>query len=88
MANGFSDRVLGAAGFGLCKAAISVAYITAMGSVSSSVGFVSELDFMFTMNAASFVTAFAVLLLVGRGVCVREGCPRCLPSSHCLSGSF
>lgn len=67
MANGFSDRVLGAAGFGLCKAAISVAYITAMGSVSSSVGFVSELDFMFTMNAASFVTAFAVLLLVGTG---------------------
>ena len=65
MANGFSDRVLGAAGFGLCKAAISVAYITAMGSVSSSVGFVSELDFMFTMNMASFVTAFVVLLLVG-----------------------
>ena len=67
MANGFSDRVLGAAGFGLCKAAISVAYITAMGSVSSSVGFVSELDFMFTMNMASFVTAFVVLLLVGTG---------------------
>ena len=47
---------LGALGFGLCKTAISVAYITAMGSVSSTVGFVSELDFMFAMNAISFAT--------------------------------
>ena len=50
---------LGALGFGLCKTAISVAYITAMGSVSSTVGFVSELDFMFAMNAISFATALA-----------------------------
>ena len=32
-----------AAGFGLCKTATSLAYITAMGSVSTSVGFVSQL---------------------------------------------
>ena len=58
---------LGALGFGLCKTAISVAYITAMGSVSSTVGFVSELDFMFAMNAISFATALAIIALVRAG---------------------
>ncbi len=67
MANGLADKALGAVGFGLCKTAISVAYITVMGSVSQSVGFVSELDFMFTMNATSFVTALVILLLAGFG---------------------
>lgn len=67
MANRFSGIALGAIGFGLCKTAISVAYITAMGSVSSTVGFVSELDFMFAMNAASFVTALVIIALVRTG---------------------
>ncbi|MFR1637929.1 MAG: hypothetical protein ACLSVD_01410 [Eggerthellaceae bacterium] len=58
---------LGALGFSLCKTAISVAYITAMGSVSSTVGFVSELDFMFAMNAISFATALAIIALVRAG---------------------
>ncbi|MEG0071700.1 MAG: LuxR family transcriptional regulator [Raoultibacter sp.] len=56
-----------ALGFGLCKTATSLAYITAMGSVSSSVGFVSELDFMFATNGASVVTAAGILGLLLRG---------------------
>ena len=67
MANRFAGIALGALGFGLCKTAISVAYITAMGSVSSTVGFVSELDFMFAMNAASFTTALVIIALVRAG---------------------
>lgn len=56
-----------ALGFGLCKTATSLAYITAMGSVSSSIGFVSELDFMFAMNAAAVITAASIIVLVLRG---------------------
>ena len=67
MTSKHADIALGALGFGLCKTAISVAYITAMGSVSSTVGFVSELDFMFAMNAISFATALAIIALVRAG---------------------
>lgn len=67
MANKLGSIALGAVGYGLCKTAISVAYITAMGSVPSSVGFVSELDFMFSMNVISFITASILILLVKAG---------------------
>ncbi len=50
--------ILSALGFGLTKAATSLAYMTAMGSVTSSIGFVSELDFMIAMNLAAFATGF------------------------------
>lgn len=56
-----------AAGFGLCKTATSLAYITAMGSVSTSVGFVSQLGFMFAMTAATIVTAVVIIALVRAG---------------------
>ncbi len=67
MKNKLVSIAVGVLGFGLCKTAISVAYITAMGSVSSTVGFVSELDFMFAMNASSFVTALVIIALVRCG---------------------
>lgn len=56
-----------ALGFGLCKTATSLAYITAMGSVSSSVGFVSQLGFMFAMTATTTVTALSIIALVRAG---------------------
>lgn len=54
-------------GFGLCKTATSLAYITALGSVSSSVGFVSQLGFMFAMTATTTVTALIIILLLRAG---------------------
>lgn len=59
--------VLSALGFGLTKAATSLAYMTAMGSVASSIGFVSELDFMIAMNLAAFATGFGIVWLVRAG---------------------
>ncbi len=56
-----------AVGYGLAKIATSLAYITAMGSVASSIGFVSELDFMFAMTLASAVTAAGVVVGVRSG---------------------
>lgn len=56
--------IAGTAGFGLCKTAVSVAYMTAMGSVFSTVGFVSEFDFMIPMLASSFLTSLAIVTLV------------------------
>lgn len=87
MANKFANIALGALGFGLCKTAISIAYITAMGSVSSSVGFVSELDFMFVMNAASFITACVIVVLVRVGK-LRPGSLSQVPAVIALLAGF
>ncbi len=54
-------------GFGFYKGATSLAYSTAMGSVPSAVGFVSELDFMFVVNGTSALTAVVLLILLARG---------------------
>ena len=43
MADGLAKTLAGVLGFGLCKTALGVAYLTAMGSVFSNVGFISEL---------------------------------------------
>ena len=53
MAHGLAKTLAGIFGFGFCKAALGVAYLTAMGSVISSVGFISELSFMVPMLVAS-----------------------------------
>ena len=42
-------------GFGLAKAATSLGYLSVMGSVGQSVGFVTELWFMFASEAASII---------------------------------
>lgn len=49
MADGLAKTLAGVLGFGLCKTALGVAYLTAMGSVFSNVGFISELSFMTPM---------------------------------------
>ena len=53
MADGLAKTLAGVLGFGLCKTALGVAYLTAMGSVFSNVGFISELSFMTPMLVAS-----------------------------------
>ena len=40
MADGLTKMALGIFGFGFCKASLGAAYMTAMGSVFSTVGFV------------------------------------------------
>ena len=54
-------------GFGLAKAATSLGYLSAMGSVGQSVGFVTELWFMFASEAASIIAASLVIALACRG---------------------
>lgn len=71
MSDGLAKTLAGIIGFGLCKAALGVAYLTAMGSAFSNVGFISELSFMVPMLVASLVTAFLIVLAARR---------RCLPS--------
>lgn len=67
MADRLGKTLAGMLGFGLCKAALGVAYLTAMGSVLSSVGFISELSFMVPMLVASLATAFLIMLAARRG---------------------
>ena len=70
-------------GFGLAKAATSLGYLSAMGSVGQSVGFVTELWFMFASEAASIIVASLVIALACRGA-VKPGrlrCGRALPRS-------
>lgn len=67
MKKGGVQALIVSLGFGLYKAAVSLAYSTAMGSVSSGVGFISELDFMFAVNGASVLTAAVLLVLLSRG---------------------
>lgn len=59
-------------GFASYKAAISCSYRTAMGSVTETCGYVSDVGFMIVVNASSFVTALIVYLLYRKGV-VAEG---------------
>lgn len=54
-------------GFGLAKAATSLGYLSAMGSVGQSVGFVTELWFMFASEVASIIVASLVIALACRG---------------------
>lgn len=67
MADGLAKTLAGVLGFGLCKTALGVAYLTAMGSVFSNVGFISELSFMTPMLVASLATASLIVLGARRG---------------------
>lgn len=66
---GFAARAgaVAACGFGLSKAATSIGYLSAMGSVTRSVGFVTELWFMLASEAVSVVLAVAVGALAAQG---------------------
>ncbi|MEE0706761.1 MAG: helix-turn-helix transcriptional regulator [Adlercreutzia sp.] len=66
MGGSWANIVRGVAGFGLCKTALALAYLTAMGSVSSTVGFVSALSFMVPMLATSLVVALVLVALAAR----------------------
>lgn len=50
-----------ALGFGMSKAATSIGYLTAMGSVVHSIGFVTELWFMLASEAASIVLSCIIV---------------------------
>lgn len=65
--------VVSAWGFGLSKAATSIGYLSAMGSVSHSVGFVTELWFMVASEVVSFAMALAVGVLAARGRLAMRG---------------
>lgn len=67
MADGLAKTLAGVLGFGLCKTALGVAYLTAMGSVFSNVGFISELSFVTPMLVASLATASLIVLGARRG---------------------
>ena len=60
-------------GFASYKAAISCSYRTAMGSVTETCGYVSDVGFMIVVNASSFVTALIVYLLYRKGVVAEDG---------------
>lgn len=66
---GFVSRIaaVSACGFGLSKAATSIGYLSAMGSVTRNVGFVTELWFMLASEAVSLVLAIVVASLAARG---------------------
>ena len=53
--------VCSALGFGMSKAATSVGYLTAMGSVVHNIGFVTELWFMLASETASIVLACVIV---------------------------
>lgn len=59
--------VVSACGFGLSKAATSIGYLSAMGSVARNIGFVTELWFMLASEAVSLVCAVVVGALAARG---------------------
>lgn len=59
--------VVSACGFGLSKAATSIGYLSAMGSVTRNIGFVTELWFMLASEAVSLVCAIAIGSLAARG---------------------
>lgn len=65
----FASRIaaVSACGFGLSKAATSIGYLSAMGSVTRNVGFVTELWFMLASEAVSLVLAIVVASLAARG---------------------
>ena len=62
MAESITKRgVCSALGFGMSKAATSVGYLTAMGSVVHNIGFVTELWFMLASETVSIVLACAIV---------------------------
>lgn len=67
--------VVSACGFGLSKAATSIGYLSAMGSVARNIGFVTELWFMLASEAVSLLCAIVVGSLAARGL-IR---PRSIP---------
>ena len=74
-------------GFGLAKAATSLGYLSAMGSVGQSVGFVTELWFMFAREAASIIVASLVIALACRGA-VKPGSFAMWPGVAALVAGF
>lgn len=74
-------------GFGLAKAATSLGYLSAMGSVGQSVGFVTELWFMFASEAASIIVASLVIALACRGA-VKPGSFAMWPGVAALVAGF
>lgn len=56
-----------ACGFGLSKAATSIGYLSAMGSVAHNIGFVTELWFMLASETVSLAIAAVVGVLAARG---------------------
>lgn len=87
MADGLTKMALGIFGFGFCKASLGAAYMTAMGSVFSTVGFVSELNFMVPMLVSSLLTASALVLMV-RSRRLLSGALRQYPAVISLSSGF
>ena len=71
-------------GFASYKAAIACSYRTAMGSVTETCGYVSDVGFMIVVNAASFITGLAIYLLYKKGVIV-EGAVAQSPAIIALS---
>lgn len=74
-------------GFGLAKAATSLGYLSAMGSVGQSVGFVTELWFMFASEAASIIVASLVIAFACRGA-VKPGSFAMWPGVAALVAGF
>lgn len=62
-----NTAVVSACGFGLSKAATSIGYLSAMGSVVRNIGFVTELWFMLASEAVSLALAIVVASLAARG---------------------
>lgn len=87
MADKLAKTLAGIFGFGLCKMALGAAYLTAMGSVFSSVGFISELSFMVPMLAASLGAAFLIALSARRRR-LASGSLRQYPAVFALSLGF
>lgn len=67
--------VISAWGFGLSKAATSIGYLSAMGSVTRNIGFVTELWFMAASEIVSFLLAVAVGALAARGLLPMRSLP-------------
>lgn len=83
MADGLAKTLAGVLGFGLCKTALGVAYLTAMGSVFSNVGFISELSFMTPMLVASLATASLIVLGAQQRASFACHSSNILPCSRC-----
>ncbi len=73
-------------GFASYKAAISCSYRTAMGSVTETCGYVSDVGFMIVVNASSFVTALIVYLLYRKGVVAEGGIVQ--SPAHCSFNGY
>lgn len=79
--------LLAACGFGLSKAVVSLGYLSAMGSVERSVGYVTELWFMLASEVSSLLIAACVIALVAKGVVVRGSLAQ-WPALACALAGF